>query len=221
MNMPVQQRMSAVRRARGRRGFTLLECALAMVILGVGVMALIEAQAAFFRANEYSSQAATGSYLANEIRERMRSMPKHDPVTGLYVSSGAAQGWGPETNELGIEDFDDCDDFDGAEFGPGARYPGPVDSVGRVIPQVTLDGTIETDNNGANVPMRGWRQRVVVDKVEPTDYSQVRSDEYERATGAVPLRADQFALRVTVVVTWQGPTDTAAREMARLTWIVP
>ena len=45
------------RRRRPARAFTLLECALAMVILAVGVLALIEAQGYFYTANQFSSQA--------------------------------------------------------------------------------------------------------------------------------------------------------------------
>ncbi|MFN5662445.1 MAG: prepilin-type N-terminal cleavage/methylation domain-containing protein, partial [Planctomyces sp.] len=45
-------------RSRRRGGFTLLEAALALVILGVGVLALIESQAMFFAHNRYSTSAA-------------------------------------------------------------------------------------------------------------------------------------------------------------------
>src|SRR5438034_8989180 len=79
-------------RARGRAGFTLLETALAMVIVMVGVVAMIEAQGGFIHSNSWSSHEATGTYLANEIRERMRNLPRHDPVTGLTLGvNGAGQ----------------------------------------------------------------------------------------------------------------------------------
>lgn len=209
------------RRSKGRaRGFTLIECALAIVILGVGVMAIIEAQGAFFRANQFSSQAATAGYLAGEIRERMRGMPKHDPVTGLFFQGTNLRGWGPETGESSIADFDDCDDFAGQEFGNGGAQPGPVDARGNVINQLNFDGTFET-NSGNPVPMRGWRQRVEVVKVEPTNYSQIRANDYQRLTVAPVLAVHEFALRVTVIVTYQGPDDASPREMARMSWIAP
>lgn len=212
-------------RRRTARAFTLLECALAMVILGVGVLAVIEAQSAFFRANEFSSLAAQGGYLAGEIRERLRPLTKHDPVTGLFVQSGSAVGWGPETGETNEPDFDDIDDYDGAVFGgaaSGAR-PGPIDARGTVINQINIDGTVEM--NGANpVPLRNWVQRVEVVKIEPSDTATTRAPGYERATATSDgpaLRADQFSLRVTVTVSYQGIDDTTPREMARLSWLVP
>jgi len=70
-----------------RRGFTLLETSMALVIIGVGVLAFVEAQNAFIKNNTWSSQAATATLLAGEIRERTRRLPRHDPVTGLYIET--------------------------------------------------------------------------------------------------------------------------------------
>jgi prepilin-type N-terminal cleavage/methylation domain-containing protein len=211
---------SARRRPRRQaRAFTLLECALAMVILAVGVLALIEAQGYFYTANQFSSQSATGAYLANEIRERMRLLPKHDPVTGLFKKNGVLTGWGAEAGETPT-DYDDVDDFDATSFGDGGTYPGPVDSVGRVITQTDINGVVETIG-GVNVSLRGWRQSVTVDKVEPTNYAVVRPHDYDSTSSAPILQVDQYALRVTVVVTYLAPGKTQPAEMARLVWIVP
>ena len=54
---------SLVRRS-GAGGFTLIETAMATVIIGVGVLALVEAQTAFLKSNTWTSQAATATYLA-------------------------------------------------------------------------------------------------------------------------------------------------------------
>src|SRR5688572_21645248 len=93
-------------RPRIRRGFTLIEAALASIIVGVGVLALVAAQQAFHQKNMWSTHASTGTWLANELREMTLNLPRHDPVTGAGV-------WGPEENGLSIDDFDDLDDFDG------------------------------------------------------------------------------------------------------------
>lgn len=207
-------------RRRNARGFTLLECALAMVILAVGVLALIEAQGYFLNANQFSSQSATGAYLASELRERMRMLPKHDPVTGLYKSGLTLVGWGPEAGESTIADYDDVDDFDGAEFGVGCTFAGPIDSCGRVISQTDINGVVET-SGGSAVSLRGWKQRVTVDKVEPNNYAVVRAHEYDNTASTPVLAVNQYALRVTVIVTYTAPGQTAAAEMARLVWIVP
>lgn len=214
-------------RRRPRRAFTLLETSLATVIIAVGVLALIEAQEVFSRNNDYSSASATGSYLANELRERMRILPRHDPVTGLYFrtvnTSQELVGWGREDGELGILDFDDLDDFDGAVFGAGGTLPGPVDSTGRTVPEIGPDG-LPLIENDAEVPLRGWSQSVTIEKVDPQNFNTVRPHAYTRA--AVPpnfpgLAVDQFPLRVTVSVRYMAPGETTSREMAKVVWIAP
>lgn len=215
-------------RRRTRRGFTLLETALATVILGVGVLALIEAHTQFSRHNDWSSSSATAAYLANELRERMRGLPRHDPVTGLRLigtgNSATAQGWGREANETSLAQFDDIDDFDGVTFGFGGNFPGPVDSTGTVILESGPDGEPMRDAQGNFVPMRGWSQTVSVTKVDPFNFAQTRPTNYVQA--AVPpdfpgLGIDQFPLRVTVIVRYRQPATTEVEEMARVSWIVP
>ena len=97
-------------------GFTLIEAAMATVIIGVGVLAMIDAQTAFIRANVWSNHAASATFLANEIREYSRKLPRHDPVSGLVIDGGLLHGWGPDEGEVTVDDFDDLDDFDGIVF---------------------------------------------------------------------------------------------------------
>lgn len=211
-------------RRRARSAFTLLETALATVIIAVGVLALIEAQAAFSSNNDWSTSSATGTYLANELRERMRVLPRHDPVTGLYIdSTNTLQGWGAETGELGFTDYNDLDDFDGKMFGFGGNFAGPVDSTGAVISELGPDGTPLLDAEDQAISLRGWRQRVVVEKVDPQNFNTVRADGYVRAAvGATPgLNVDQFPLRVTVIVEYAPPGQNTATEIAKVVWIAP
>ncbi len=215
------------RRVRGvhtRRGFTLIEASLTMIIIGVGVIAMVEAQQAFLVSNAWSSQSATGSFLANEIREMTRFMPRHDPVTGLSLGDEGLSGWGPETGEVVIWDYDDLDDFDGLILTwngtPGrgdGDLPGPISAFGDVIPQMDADGNVVTDDEGNELAMEGWSQRITVEKVEPYDTGTTRDDDYEDATFGV---AD-FPLRVTVTVWYQGPWEVEALEVSRLSWIAP
>lgn len=212
-----------------RAGFTLLETMMALVIIGVGVLAFVEAQKSFIQANSWSSQAATGQLLANEIRERMRRLPRHDPVLGLFLQAGANNssstlvGWGRETQGQTVADLNDVDDFDGLTFGVAGQYPGPINAFGEVIPQTNPDGTPLRDAAGNAVGMRGWTQTVRVDKVEPYNFATVRDRAYvQAATSSVPGRAvDQFPLRVTVIVSFQGPLDVQPQEVTRLVWIQP
>jgi len=213
--------------ARAAGGFTLIETSLALVIIGVGVLAFIEAQNSFIRDNAWSSEAATATLLATEIREMTRKLPRHDPVTGLWLQgSGSAavlHGWGPDAGETVVEDFDDIDDFDGVRFGADGDLPGPINAFGQVVPAMDAQGNVILGDDGKPLPLQGWSQTVMVEKVDPFDFSTVRPDKYsEPAAGSFPGRAvDQYPLRVTVIVEYQGPNDAAAREVTRVVWVVP
>jgi prepilin-type N-terminal cleavage/methylation domain-containing protein len=228
-------RLTSRPRVRGRRtarrGFTLIETALTTVIIGVGVLALIEAQQAFMRSNSWSTHAATATYLANEIREMTRQLPRHDPVTGLYIDgNNVLRGWGPEPGETEVSDLDDIDDFDGLTFSPTGTpgladddLPGPIDAFGEVIPEITNNGSVRLDANDAPMPLQGWTQTIKVTKVDPTN----PSTEYEPQdvlapqTGFTGLRVNRFPLRVSVTVRYQGPYDEQPQDITTVTWIVP
>lgn len=221
-------------RAR-RRGFTLIETALATVIIGVGVLALVDSQTAFIKSNAWSTHAATATYLANEIREMTRRMPKHDAVTGLYLQGAAGnqtlRGWGPETGEASVEDFDDVDDFDGLRLSYNGTaglsdgdLPGPIDGFGQIIPQIDVHGTVTLDGEGNAMPLQGWTQEITVNKVSPTNYSTVVADSAVVAadnSGFNGVAVDQFPLRVTVQVKYRGVYDTQDTVIAEVSWIVP
>lgn len=143
------------RRRVHRRGFTLLETALATVIIGVGVLALVAAQQAFHQQNYWSTHASIALRLANEIREMTLNLPQHDPVTGATI-------WGPEASEIILTDFDDIDDFDGAGGGlefSAAFDNGPINARREII---------------SNMP--GWSQTVRVYNVDPFDLTTTVAD---------------------------------------------
>ena len=141
-------RQLRVRTAPGRRGFTLIEAALATVIIGTGVLAMVFAQQTFHRQNDWAQQSAVAMRLAGEIRELAINLPRHDPVTGV-------DWWGPEPNEASSEDWDDVDDLDGAVFSADLGN-GPVSAMRTVL----LD-------------LPGWSQTVEVESVDPFDLSSV------------------------------------------------
>jgi hypothetical protein len=223
------------RKARG--GFTLIEAALATIIIGVGVVAMVEAQQSFIVSNLWSSHAATGTFLANEVREFTRHLPKHDPVTGLYLADdqfggNTLVGWGPETGEVLPSDFDDLDDFDNVSFSflgtlgiDDGDLPGPINAFGEVIPDIMPDGSIALPDGetGDIEAMNGWIQTVIVQKVSPFDTGTVVPDnETEPPSGSFKGRTvDRYPLRVTVEVTYIPPLDAEGEVIARVTWIVP
>lgn len=170
------------------RGFTLIETALATIIVGVGVLSIVGAQQAFHKQNIWSTNAGTAERLGNEIREMTLNLPQHDPVTG-------AAFWGPESTETFLGAYDDLDDFDGDGDGlifSAALGNGPVNAHREVIPN-----------------MAGWAQIVTVQNVDPFDITSVEDD------------ATTTMMKVDVVVTYQGPQDTAPLEMTRVSWLTP
>lgn len=214
----------AGRARRGGRGFTLLETSLALVVIGVGVLAFIDAQKAFIEQNNWSSRSATGALLANEVRELTRRLPRFDPVLGLSMDTNKnVIGWGSGSEKVVVRDFNCLTDFDGKIFGRDGNMPGPVSAAGTVVPMTDADGLTVLGSDGSAKALEGWAQSVTVEKVDPLNYATVRAKGYSVApSGNDPgIAIDKFPLRVTVVVTYQGPYDTAPAEVTRLIWITP
>ncbi len=203
-------------------GFTLIETAMAVVIIGVGVIAMVDAQRAFMHSNAWSNHAATATYLANEIREMSRRYSRHDPVTGVYLDGTDLVGWGPEIGEVLVTDFDDLDDFDAVVFGAGGG-DGPINAVGEVIFEIDQYGDIRLDEDGVPVPLQGWSQTIFVEKVDPFNMATVLDDDYfDPPAGNFDGRGvGDFPLRVTAVVSFEDPITLEVEEVTRVTWVVP
>lgn len=166
------------------RGFTLIEAAIATMVVGSGIVAVMAAQRAFHAQNEWAAQAAVAQQLGAELRELMLGLPQRDPVTNDDL-------WGAETDEDGVGDFDDLDDFDGAVF-DSADGSGPLNALREPI--AGLDG---------------WRQRVFVENIDPFELTRTVDD------GASDL------VRVTVIVEHRTPAEETSREFTRVSWIAP
>jgi len=143
------------RRRLATRAFTLLETALAIVIVGVGVLSMMAAQQAWHFQNDWAEQVGLAARLGNEVREMTLTLPRHDPVTGQAT-------WGSELNELQVGDFDDLDDFDGDGTGlvfDGGNGTGPLNSLREPI-----------------IGLSGWSQEVRVWNVDPGDINATVAD---------------------------------------------
>lgn len=76
-----------IRSNRRRRGFTLMETAMAQVIIGVAVTAMCELLTVGTDANTTATELSTGVNLANNIHEIALELPYADPgyaVVGSY-----------------------------------------------------------------------------------------------------------------------------------------
>lgn len=137
-----------MRRQRGHEaGFTLIEAALTTVIVGTGVLAIVSAQQAYHRKNDWAQRTGTGILLANELRELTTSLPLYDPFTG-------AGHVGVEDDEADVSDFDDLDDFagvvDAQGFGAGTEFNPPINALRNQVPDLDR-----------------WTQRIEVTNVDP------------------------------------------------------
>ncbi|MDY7108795.1 MAG: hypothetical protein SYC29_09175 [Planctomycetota bacterium] len=157
MALRADQRRASPRRrgSRAPAGFTLIETALATIIVGTGVLAMVAAQQAFHKQNRWSTHASIAERLGNEIREMTLNLPRHDPVTDDAF-------WGTEANETWVGDFDDLDDFDGD--GSGLIFSAELDNG-------PLNAHREIIAN-----MEGWAQVITVYNVDPFNITSVQTD---------------------------------------------
>ena len=105
-----------------RRGFTLMEASLAVMIVGIGFLAVMELFSACTMENQKSTQVTTAQLLCTNIQEMTANMSFKDPYY-------AATAWGAEAAET-LANYNDIDDFDGLSFNP------PLDSTRATIPQL-------------------------------------------------------------------------------------
>ena len=172
-------------------GFSLIESALATVIVGTGVFAIVAAQQAYHQKNDWAQRTGTAMLLANELRELTLTLPQQDPLTGS-ASVGA------EENELSVADFDDLDDFAGAVtdgLGAGLTFDPPINALRQEI---------------ADLP--GWSQRIEVFNVLPSNISV--DDALTLPLGSTDM------MRIKVTVFYQSPQEDAPSAMTQLSWVI-
>jgi type II secretory pathway pseudopilin PulG len=155
---PRSRRLPAVSRVC-RRGFTLMEASLVTVVIGVGVVAMLQLLAAGTLANGYSNEQTTAVNLANNVHEISLGLPFYDPDT----LPKATPAWSTPENASNTA-FDDILDLDGKTFNP------PID-VNR--------------NSIANAD--AWTQQVSVKSVGGDQMSSVRPNTVAEPTALVTV----------------------------------
>ena len=107
--------------ARRRAGFTLMETALATVIVGFSVIAVVQLITVTTKQNYFAQKTTTALMLADQIREGCARLPFCDPANGVHL--------GPNNGATLPSQFNDVEDFSGLTVSP------PVDSLGQPLTQ--------------------------------------------------------------------------------------
>ena len=94
--------------ARVRRGFTLIEAAMVTVIIGIGVVGMLELLAAGTLSNSKGTELTTAINLANNVREISLGLAFADPQLPTV--------W--NTKEASVALYDDIKDLDGESWSP-------------------------------------------------------------------------------------------------------
>jgi prepilin-type N-terminal cleavage/methylation domain-containing protein len=143
---PCRTQQPRTNRRPRRRGFTLIETALTVTIVGVAIVSLVQLLAAGTVANVDSAELTTGVTLARNVREFSLRLAFMDPTT--------PSTWGLDAGESAADPttFDDSNDLAGRTFSP------PIDSAGKKLTgfddwsQVTSVVTVDPSRLTTAVP---------------------------------------------------------------------
>jgi hypothetical protein len=170
-----------------------METALALVIVGTGVLASLQLFGACTLESKAASDATTARMLAENIRETMANLPFADPINGTAK-------WGPEAGEPIDQPwtFDDVDDFDGTTKA-GVSFSPPIDATTRKpIDQLSR-----------------YTQFVTVMPVNPDD----PSGNYDEAKATLPKGTYTGALRVRVRIQYRSYPGAPMTELFTTSWV--
>ncbi len=103
-----------------RKGFTLIEAAIATCIIGMGIASLMAGLGAYSRANGGATEITEAIFLLQEIREWTVRLPFSDPD-----AADAGNPPGLDTYDYGV--VDDLDDL------MGATYNAPLNARGEAM----------------------------------------------------------------------------------------
>jgi type II secretory pathway pseudopilin PulG len=123
-------------------GFTLIEAAVATVVIGLGIVALLAAMGAGARNSQTSQQLTQAVLLTQEIREWTVALPFSDPDPGDQGKPPGSDGSSPQVF------VDDLDDLMGVTYSP------PRDGRGNAI-----------------AGLHDWAQTITITWLDPTDFS--------------------------------------------------
>ena len=99
-------------RLSARRGFSLIEVAIATILIALGVIALMVASGSATRVNQANVEMTQGVILAQELREWTLNLPFSDPDPGDLGNPPGPDGEDPQVF------VDDLDDLMGVTYSP-------------------------------------------------------------------------------------------------------
>jgi prepilin-type N-terminal cleavage/methylation domain-containing protein len=150
------------------RAFTLIEVSLAMVIVGVGVLGMMQLLATCTTQNRTGSEITVATLLAENLRETMAGLPLNDPIFGSST-------FGAESSQS-LSSYDDVDDFDGITLNP------PIDAFRRPITELDQYTQIVSVD-----PIRPSQLSTAVSKSTYTGAVRVRVRVMFRSDPSLPL----------------------------------
>lgn len=129
--------MKTIRRTLfGRRGFTLVEAIMSMLIVSVLLVSALNATGASALAQYKTAERSTARFLADGLMSSLLATAYEDPAVAASFGLESGEATSSKAN------YDDVDDFDGWNESP------PQDQDGVVISNMT-----------------GWRRKVAVTRV--------------------------------------------------------
>jgi len=104
---------------KDRKGFLLVEVAIAYLLLTVALIALLPVFVLAIKAGKSTEQLQTATYLSQELLEevRMRKWDQNSSSTPGHISNPSA-ALGPDAGESDKTKFNDIDDFNGLSENP-------------------------------------------------------------------------------------------------------
>ena len=135
--------MSQRRRQPRRRGLTIVEVVISVMIVGLVMVSAMDSVGQILRGRQQTADAVRAKALAQQLMTEILRDAYEDDTSPVF---------GPESGESGGSraDWDDVDDYDGWSQSP------PEDHDGNTLPNLS-----------------GWQRDVVVEFVDPADPASV------------------------------------------------
>ncbi len=105
--------------SRARRGVTMMETALATILVGLSVLAIVNLVTVVTQQSFYAQKTTTALMLANNIRELTDGLPYNDPAAGTHL--------GPLAGQNNVSQYNDVECFNGYVASP------PIDAHRQVL----------------------------------------------------------------------------------------